>query len=110
VHTGTAATASDARNLQPDVLLLAAGGRHEVPDIPGIDRRKVLTGEQLHHLVKLALEASTPACCTVWQGAGCPWSARKSWLIAGGYTTVRQPNSSCIAAAGSRSSTPAPPS
>jgi 2,4-dienoyl-CoA reductase (NADPH2) len=56
VHTGTAATASDARNLQPDVLLLAAGGRHEVPDIPGIDRRK----------------ASPESSCTTWSS----WPSR----------------------------------
>ncbi|MGV1009062.1 MAG: FAD-dependent oxidoreductase [Dermatophilaceae bacterium] len=60
VHTGVAATPAIARQLSPDVILLAAGGCHEVPDIPGIRSRKVLTGAALHRLVKLALKVSSP--------------------------------------------------
>lgn len=83
MHTGTAATAAQARDLQPDVILLAAGGRHEIPDIPGIHRRKVLTGEHLHHTVKLALRASTPAVLRRLAGGWLPLVGKDVVVIGG---------------------------
>jgi 2,4-dienoyl-CoA reductase (NADPH2) len=42
------------------VLILAAGGGHEIPDIPGIHSRKVQTGEKLHKKLKFFLKFTTP--------------------------------------------------
>lgn len=52
VHTGTTVTASVADALEPDAIVIAAGGVHEVPDIPGIGGRNVLTAQKLHATVK----------------------------------------------------------
>jgi 2,4-dienoyl-CoA reductase (NADPH2) len=55
LHLGTAVTGSIADELKPDVIVVAAGGVHEIPDIPGIDGHNVLTAEKLHHRVKSLL-------------------------------------------------------
>ncbi|WP_024287263.1 FAD-dependent oxidoreductase [Cellulomonas sp. KRMCY2] len=55
VHTGTTVTGQTADQLKPDVIVVAAGGVHDVPDIPGIGGRNVLTAEKLHHQVKSLL-------------------------------------------------------
>jgi 2,4-dienoyl-CoA reductase (NADPH2) len=60
VHSKTVATPEIVEKEKPDVLLLAAGGTHEIPDIPGIDSRKVQTGKALHQKLKMALKFSDP--------------------------------------------------
>jgi 2,4-dienoyl-CoA reductase (NADPH2) len=59
-HTGTTATEETVEEVKPDVLILAAGGGHEIPDIPGIHSRKVQTGEKLHKKLKFFLKFTTP--------------------------------------------------
>jgi 2,4-dienoyl-CoA reductase (NADPH2) len=55
VHLGEAASPRTAEELKPDVIVTAAGGVHDVPDIPGIGGRNVLTAEKLHRTVKKML-------------------------------------------------------
>lgn len=42
-------TVSEARELMPDAVIVATGGRSAIPDIPGINRSNVLTGDVLAH-------------------------------------------------------------
>jgi 2,4-dienoyl-CoA reductase (NADPH2) len=46
--------------VKPDVLVIAAGGTHDIPDVPGIDRRKVLTSQALHRRLKGFLRFFSP--------------------------------------------------
>jgi 2,4-dienoyl-CoA reductase (NADPH2) len=38
--------------IKPDVLIIAAGGIHDVPDLPGINGRNVVTSRDLHNKLK----------------------------------------------------------
>jgi 2,4-dienoyl-CoA reductase (NADPH2) len=38
--------------IKPDVLIIAAGGIHDVPDLPGINKRHVVTSKALHRQLK----------------------------------------------------------
>lgn len=51
VRLGVEAKPSTVKDLSPDVLILAAGGVHNVPSIPGIRSKKVLTSKDLHNLL-----------------------------------------------------------
>lgn len=44
-------TPAMARALKPDAVVVAIGGRHATPNIPGIERRNVLTGQALERKV-----------------------------------------------------------
>jgi len=44
-------TPETARALKPDAVVVAIGGRHATPAIPGIERRNVLTGQTLERKV-----------------------------------------------------------
>lgn len=60
VHLSTKATPELVKKLGADVLLVAAGAKHNIPDIPGIDSRKVMTSEKLHHMLKFFLKFAGP--------------------------------------------------
>ncbi|MGD9211488.1 MAG: FAD-dependent oxidoreductase, partial [Desulfobacteraceae bacterium] len=60
VHTGTTVTPKMVDEVRPDVLILAVGGAHNIPEIPGIDGRKVQTSKQLHGKLKFFLKYITP--------------------------------------------------
>jgi 2,4-dienoyl-CoA reductase (NADPH2) len=55
VHVGHAATVEDVVALSPDAVVVANGGRVEVPTIPGAHLRHVWTGPQLRDLGGQAL-------------------------------------------------------
>ncbi|NLX20789.1 MAG: FAD-dependent oxidoreductase [Phycisphaerae bacterium] len=55
VRKKTEATRAVVAGLEPDVVVVAVGGRHNVPDIPGMSSKKVMTGEELHHRLKFYL-------------------------------------------------------
>ena len=61
---GTEATGDTVAALRPDAIVVAAGGKHNVPKIPGIDGKKVMTGEQLHHRLKSYLRLTGPRLMT----------------------------------------------
>ncbi len=46
--------------LKPDVIIVAAGGKHSSPNIPGFGGANVLTSAKLHKQVKLALKFMRP--------------------------------------------------
>jgi 2,4-dienoyl-CoA reductase (NADPH2) len=48
VRLGKEVDSSIVAEVKPDVLIIAAGGTHDVPAIPGIDRRNVVTSRDLH--------------------------------------------------------------
>jgi pyruvate/2-oxoglutarate dehydrogenase complex dihydrolipoamide dehydrogenase (E3) component len=60
VHRGVAVTPEFAARHRPDALIWAAGGKYRLPDIPGIDHRKVLTAEELRRRVNLPLRYLGP--------------------------------------------------
>lgn len=44
--------------MQPDVVIVAVGGKHVVPDVPGMDKNNVLTSAQFHAGLKDYLKTS----------------------------------------------------
>ena len=60
VHRGRALDAEAVRRLAPDAVVVATGGRVEVPHIPGDDRSHVLSGPSLRRLVGPALRFLHP--------------------------------------------------
>jgi 2,4-dienoyl-CoA reductase (NADPH2) len=52
VRKGTEATKETVAALKPEAVVVAVGGKHSIPDIPGIHGSNVLTGEELHHRLK----------------------------------------------------------
>jgi len=52
VREGKEATREVLLQIKPDVVIVAAGGKHDDPDIPGIHNKKVLTGQYLHDQLK----------------------------------------------------------
>jgi 2,4-dienoyl-CoA reductase (NADPH2) len=61
VHTSTEATQATVEKEKPDVIILAAGGAHNIPAITGMNSSKVQTGEQLHGKMKFWLKYFSPA-------------------------------------------------
>jgi 2,4-dienoyl-CoA reductase (NADPH2) len=60
IHPGTPVTPEMVRAAGPDTLILASGGKHDIPDIPGITSRKVMTSEKLHRIIKFFLKFAGP--------------------------------------------------
>jgi 2,4-dienoyl-CoA reductase (NADPH2) len=46
--------------IKPDVVIVAAGGKHSFPAIPGFESTKVTTSADLHRQLKMALRFFTP--------------------------------------------------
>ncbi len=53
-------TASLVRQINPDAVILAAGSKPAVPEIPGINRRNVVNNADLHHRLKFFLRFLSP--------------------------------------------------
>ncbi len=83
VHTGSKATPATAAAIGADVVVLATGGRHQLPDIPGIDGRNVFSSTRLHRLAKLALNASTPATLRKLSGIHLPFIGKRVVVMGG---------------------------
>jgi len=84
VHLGTAVTPGLVRQVKPDVLLLAAGARHNIPDIPGINSSKVMTSEKLHHVLKFLLKFAGPKFLRWGAGFFMPVMMGKDVVVIGG--------------------------
>lgn len=52
IKLGEQATKSLVESYKPDVVIIAAGGNHTIPNVPGINNRKVLTSKTLHRQLK----------------------------------------------------------
>jgi 2,4-dienoyl-CoA reductase (NADPH2) len=55
VNLGTEVGRSLVEKIKPDTVVVAAGGMHSIPEIPGIDGRNVVTGRDLHKKLKAFL-------------------------------------------------------
>jgi 2,4-dienoyl-CoA reductase (NADPH2) len=60
INLGKEATLSVIEELKPDAVILATGGIPAVPKIPGIDRRNVVSGGELHRRLKTYLKFLEP--------------------------------------------------
>jgi 2,4-dienoyl-CoA reductase (NADPH2) len=60
IHLGKEFTADMVAEIKPDAVILATGGVAELPPIPGINGRNVMTNEKLHHQLKLFLRIFGP--------------------------------------------------
>ena len=58
IRLGTTATKAVVEALSPDVVIVAVGGSHVVPQVPGIDSPNVLTSEALFGGLKSYLDQS----------------------------------------------------
>jgi 2,4-dienoyl-CoA reductase (NADPH2) len=61
ITLGTEVTRSLVEQVKPDVLVVAAGGVHDVPHVPGLDRHNVVTSRDLHRTLKTYLRFFSPA-------------------------------------------------
>jgi 2,4-dienoyl-CoA reductase (NADPH2) len=68
VHLGKAATHELLSSEHPDAVVVAAGGTHEVPAIPGIDGPNVLPAADLHKMAKTLLQVIPPQALRTLQG------------------------------------------
>jgi 2,4-dienoyl-CoA reductase (NADPH2) len=60
IRMGKEVSLSEMKKINPDVVILATGGVSSVPEIPGINHRKVLRGDKLHERLKWALSFLGP--------------------------------------------------
>jgi 2,4-dienoyl-CoA reductase (NADPH2) len=60
VELGKEADMSVVASMKPDVVFLATGATSTIPNIPGIDHPKVVSGAALHGKLKLALKFFKP--------------------------------------------------
>jgi 2,4-dienoyl-CoA reductase (NADPH2) len=60
VRTGTTVTPGTVDEVKPDVIIIATGGTHDIPKIPGINKLKVATSEKMHHMGKFFLQYFSP--------------------------------------------------
>jgi len=60
INLGREVDISVVRQIQPDVVVLAAGGISPVPDIPGINNRNVMKSSDLHRRLKFFLRFFSP--------------------------------------------------
>jgi 2,4-dienoyl-CoA reductase (NADPH2) len=60
VNLGKPVTRTLVEKVKPDVLILATGGKHNIPDIPGVHRKNVLTSKALHARLKFFLNLFSP--------------------------------------------------
>jgi 2,4-dienoyl-CoA reductase (NADPH2) len=60
IKLGEEVSQSIIEKVKPDVLIVAIGGKHHVPNLPGIDRSNVVTGRDLHRMLKTYLKFFGP--------------------------------------------------
>ena len=60
IRLGKEVNRSVIEEVKPDVLIIATGGTHNIPEIPGINRRNVVTSRALHRKLKSYLRFFGP--------------------------------------------------
>jgi 2,4-dienoyl-CoA reductase (NADPH2) len=60
IRPGQEVNRSVVEEVKPDVLIIAAGGTHNIPEIAGINRRNVLTSRALHQRLKSYMRFFSP--------------------------------------------------
>jgi 2,4-dienoyl-CoA reductase (NADPH2) len=82
IRLGKKVSKSLVKEINPDVLIIAAGAIHNVPDLPGINKRHVITSKALHRQLKGYLRFFTPQILGTLTGFWMPIG--KSVVIMGG--------------------------
>ena len=80
---GREVTSEVIDELKPDVIIVAAGGTHVMPDIPGFDGATVLTSAKLHKRLKLALKYVRPQTVAKLSKLYLPWVGKRVVIIGG---------------------------
>jgi 2,4-dienoyl-CoA reductase (NADPH2) len=60
IRLGQEVNKSVIEGIKPDVLVVAAGASHNIPDVPGIQKRHVVTSKDLHSQLKGYLRFFSP--------------------------------------------------
>jgi len=60
IRLGVEVNRSITEEIKPDVLVIATGGSHNIPDLPGINGRNVFTSQDLHRKLKSYLRFLSP--------------------------------------------------
>jgi 2,4-dienoyl-CoA reductase (NADPH2) len=60
MNSGKEVNSSVIQKMNPDVVILATGGMSAIPNIPGMDHRKVIDSAKLHRKLKTALRFFGP--------------------------------------------------
>lgn len=74
VRRGTAVSAEFVRHLAPDAVIVASGSKLRLPEIPGLDKKIVMTSADLHKRVRLPMRLV---------GSSVLESATKIWMPVG---------------------------
>ncbi|MCF8095446.1 MAG: FAD-dependent oxidoreductase [Desulfobacteraceae bacterium] len=83
IHTGTEVTPATVDSVKPDVLVLASGGAHRIPDVPGIKSRNVLTSKVLHKRLKFFLRFTDPGTLRKLSSIWLPGIGKKVVIMGG---------------------------
>ncbi|MBP1610759.1 MAG: NADH:flavin oxidoreductase / oxidase family, partial [Acidobacteria bacterium] len=83
VNAGVEASPDEIARIKPDVLIIAAGGLHDVPDIPGIKGSNVLTGPELHSKLKSFFKFMSPELIKKLSGTWLPMVGKNVVIIGG---------------------------
>jgi len=74
IRLGKEGNKAFVRDINPDVLIIAAGAVHNVPDLPGINKHHVITSKALHRQLKGYMRFFTPqiirALTNLWMPIG----------------------------------------
>ncbi len=60
IRLGKEVSRSVIEEVKPDVLIVATGGVHNIPELPGINKRNVVTSRDLHHRFRRYLKFFGP--------------------------------------------------
>ena len=82
VKSGTEVNRELIKEIKPDVMILATGGLGTLPDIPGIENKKVVNSFTLHHQLQFFLRFFSPQTIRKLTGIWVPVS--KNLIIIGG--------------------------
>ncbi len=80
---GREVTSEVIDEIKPDVIIVAAGGTHVMPDIPGFDHANVLTSAKLHKRLKMALRYVRPQTVAKLSKLYLPWVGKRVVIIGG---------------------------
>jgi 2,4-dienoyl-CoA reductase (NADPH2) len=82
VHLGKEISADSIVQMNPDVVVVAAGGKPTLPDVPGIDSKKVIKSSDLYGTLRFAISLLGPKllrdATSVWMPVG-----KKAVIIGG---------------------------
>jgi len=74
IRLGKEGNKAFVRDINPDVLIIAAGAVHNIPDLPGINKRHVVTSKALHRQLKGYMRFFSPqilrALTSLWMPIG----------------------------------------